>query len=453
VPVFVLLIIGAWSTHPTQSSAIPSSLLVQAPPACSRVGVIAVDPPSIADQNLLVGSSVTFNINVTNSCPITAFAVAIQYDLAVLKWQSIDQPVGTGDGSYPGTVLGLQAQPQHICVDGRLLAGLNCVALYDTAGVVSAALYVLSFTPTSDPTNGLLLKVTFKVIATGFSQLHVLLGVLSNAATGAQVSSTTLDGYFTNKICGIALCTPPVVNLVPNSNPFYQYQVATFNSTGSRSTNQNGFVQSRTWAWGDAKLGEPSSDTINVTSLSHIYTSTGIFYPTLTVIDNFGIKASKTIIITVVGNWVELSVGNVAIDHQTLVFPGTVIHIRSFIVNNSTVPENATLVVKLEGTILGQGSIQLKASRDTGNVSTTWDTTGYSPRVYRIDSVALPVPGQNSTSHSVKSSYVQLIEPRPSGTLSLSLLQSSGLGVILVAALVFLASRLKKRPSWETEPL
>src|SRR5712691_655268 len=92
-PLILLFIVGVWSTHQTESSAMPLPLSIQDQPACSHVGVIAVDPPSKADLNLQARSSVTFKINVTNSCPITAYAIALQYDPSVLKWQSIDQPL------------------------------------------------------------------------------------------------------------------------------------------------------------------------------------------------------------------------------------------------------------------------------------------------------------------------------------------------------------------------
>jgi hypothetical protein len=159
--------------------------------------------------------------------------------------------------------------------------------------------------------------------------------------------------------------------------------------------------------------------------------------------------------VNVISNWIELSVGDVSIDHVRQVYPGTVIHIRSNIINNSSIAENVTFFISLEDKPLNNVTLPLNPYPfgATGNLTATWDTTGYSTRVYRIDAYALPVSGQNSTRHIKVSSYVQLVIPLSTGTLSLSLFQTTGLGVIVLVAIAFLVSRLKKRPSWETEPL
>src|SRR5207249_6636526 len=82
-----------------------------------------------------------------------------------------------------------------------------------------------------------------------------------------------------------------------------------------------------------------------------------------------------------------------------------------------------------------------------------WDTHGYSPRVYRIDiKVDSNVP-QNVTSDKSASTFVQLIVSPPGGALSLSLFQTTGLGLIVLIGLAAGLARFRKKPSWEREPL
>jgi hypothetical protein len=454
VPAFLVLLILLSSGHQTQSLLAPYRFSQDPPPSpCTHIGVIAVDPPNNASFQLQQGSFVTFKANITNSCPITGFSVSLKYNSKVLKFSSLDQPAKVS-GSYSGSVLGSQAQAQRICIDNAPIEGV-CQD-FDGFGIVSVALYLLAAQPTPDPTSGLLFQVTFQVVAVGYSQLHFLgQSVLSNAVTGSSVGFLPSDGYFTNESCPVSssrLCTPPIVNFVSNSIPLYLNRPATFNSTGSRCTNQGCNIQSRTWEWGDTTLVQVN----NVTTIVHNYSEHARPYtPTLTIEDSYGVLASKTILVNVISNWIELSVGGVSIDNLRQVYPGTVIHIRSNIVNNSSIAENATFFISLEDRVLSNRTLSLNPYPygATGSLNATWDTTGYSPRVYRIDAYALPVYGQNSTKHIKVSSYVQLVIPLSTGTLSLSLFQTTGLGVVVLVAVAFLFSRLRKRPSWETEPL
>ena len=454
VPAFLILMISLSSGHQPQSPIAPYRI-GQDPPIqpCTHVGVIAVDPPSNASFSLQPPKFLTFKVNVTNSCPITGFSVSLKYNDKVLKFSSLDQPAKVSAG-YSGSVLGPQAQAQRICIDNAPIEGV-CQD-FDGFGIVSVALYLLARQPTADPTNGLLFQVTFQVLSVGYSQLHFLgQSVLSNAITDSSVGFLPSDGYFTNESCSTGtpkLCTPPVVNFVSNSNPLYLNRPATFNSTGSRCTNPGCILQSHTWEWGDTTLVQVN----NLTSIIHNYYEHARPYtPTLTINDSYGVLASKTILVNVISNWIELSVGDVSIDHVRQVYPGTVIHIRSNIINNSSIAENVTFFISLEDKPLNNVTLPLNPYPfgATGNLTATWDTTGYSTRVYRIDAYALPVSGQNSTKHIKVSSYVQLVIPLSTGTLSLSLFQTTGLGVIVLVAIAFLVSRLKKRPSWETEPL
>jgi hypothetical protein len=169
------------------------------------------------------------------------------------------------------------------------------------------------------------------------------------------------------------------------------------------------------------------------------------------VTDSYSITVSRSIIVNVHEIWIELSVGDVQVDHRTGVSAGTVIHIVSHILNNGVFPENATLTISLEGKMLSKNTFPLQHN-DGQSLSATWDTTGYATRVYRIDSIATPPPGANSTLHSIVSSYVQLIDPLPLG-LKLGLAQTVGIGILVIGVVVAVASRFKKRPAWETEPI
>jgi hypothetical protein len=118
------------------------------------------------------------------------------------------------------------------------------------------------------------------------------------------------------------------------------------------------------------------------------------------------------------------------------------------------------------------------ASQGVVNASATmnavWNTTGLTPRVYSIFVTIsdLATPGcatgklclmgnvnatylhENDPSSTLsKTVYVLMLSPQVSGGFSLSLLQTTGLGILVLVGVGAGLARFMKRPSYETEPI
>jgi len=217
------------------------------------------------------------------------------------------------------------------------------------------------------------------------------------------------------------------------------------------------------WSWGSeichavagVQVFYPPSSTVY-----HVFCNARDYDVTLLVNDTLGIKWEVTRVVTVQYVWVDVTYNGIGVDRQFNVLPGTVVHISASVVNNSTLAAPATLTIRLDtGLILANQPFNLTArgtplgtSGKVGPVA--WDTTGYPVRAYRINVVVdSPVP-QNLTRDKQASTFVQLIYPQPpGGLLSFSLLESSGVSILVIVALVAGLSRFRRKPSWETEPI
>jgi len=126
------------------------------------------------------------------------------------------------------------------------------------------------------------------------------------------------------------------------------------------------------------------------------------------------------------------------------------------VINNGSIAESSNMTISVEGRLLGDRASQsfsVGPFHQAISVTVTWDTTGYVPRVYRVSAVILEPSTANSTKGNVGTAYVQLIEPLPSGSLSLSLAETTGLGIVVLAAIGFTVTRLRRKPSFADEPL
>jgi hypothetical protein len=245
--------------------------------------------------------------------------------------------------------------------------------------------------------------------------------------------------------------------------------------------NQNAVAVSYTWDWGD---DTPSQVQTNLTQLMpHRFVlpafggiggcvSSGNCSVTLSVADSAGVDWITTIIVPIAHLKVQLSVGEVDIDHQFNVNPGTHINITAHIVNTSTIAEKASLNITVEGAspALGTGNFTLQPAGGTGRLSVVWDTSGLVPRVYgivvtvgnvisaqKIVTAAHPegifITFQNDTFNTQRTTYVLLILPMVTGNFSLNLIQSVGLGALVLVAAGAGLVRILKKPSYESEPL
>jgi len=435
------------------------AFLATAPPTKVRsvspaTATVSLVPQNISDVSKVAGSSLVLNVSVAFTPSISAFDLWVQFNPNVLS-------ASTSSIDYTGNILGSDAQVQSECINNEAVIG-SCGSL-DAQGVANLGLFLLGGRTTS-VSAGLLFRLTLNVVKAGFSQLHLLEVVLANGVTNVKYDSDsatviTQDGFFVNEFCGSTFCRAPSVDFT-----FLPVQpsigaTVTFNASASKATNPNAQIATYIWFWDEICHAVATTQPTPLPIITHVFCNKQIYHVSLTVSDTLGILWTRTEPVNVTYVFVDVSYGGIQLDHQYNVYPGTVVHITAGIRNNSTLPVNATLTITLDtGLFLGNKSFSL-AEGGSGKSTTgtydqvPWDTTNFSPRVYRIDVRVSSNAHQNVTNDKSTSTYVQLILQPQGGTLSLSLFQTTGLGIIVfVGALAGLA-RLRKKPSWEREPL
>lgn len=462
------------STLPVHAVSTPTTIFVTTPNGSNNI----TDLSNTQRQ-------VTFSINVSLSPSINAFQVFLNYNTTIFSAPSLD---------YSGSIFGSSSQVLLYCIDNHPQQGATCQP-QDGTGVISLALYMLGNQSTPATTSGLLFHVTLNVIGTGLGQIHILPAdskLTAAGSTRAYVPFKPQDGYYTNLACpknsSVACKSPMVTIRVSPASPSLG-STATFNATVIDS-NANAVVRSYVWDWGD---GTPVTLASNSSSRAHAFVlntfglgspciTSGACPVTVTVLDSDGVSWKTTLVVQIVHLFIKLSVSELTIDHQFNSVPGTQIHISVKIQNHSTIGERANLTIYLDNRALISHPFSLNASGSQfgtgGQLSVYWNTSGYAPRAYAVSaslcrqhcSTIDPqsglsgivsaqtvqgslLYGENVTSESTQTSYVILIIPQVLGALSLGLLQTAGLGILVVVAVALGLARFLKKPSYESEPL
>ena len=438
-------------------------------------GVHAVSPslkshisvnPAATTGNFNVGDAFTVALNLTNA-PVNStssyngFQVSLLYNYTILHVTGID---------YSSTVLGSNPVALVDCIDSIAIGNTQCTQL-DTVGVTTLALVCLAGScPDPIPVNGTLFKATFTVESQGFSEIHVLVGELSapkSGGTAVLVGLSTFDGYFTTQKCGLSFCTPPVpfFTLFPfriGSDGFVQVLKnanVTFDASKSNSTNGGGTILRYNWVWGDEGVTGPCLCPIVSHPFTLVTQGTNQKVVTLTIWDNHGADASLSIQVEVILIFIDLALNFVAADRTQGVLPGAVLNVTVEVKNNSFKTENATVSVNVGKSSLGTKTLPNLGAFTRGDTSVLWDTSGWTPAVYRIVARIDPVRNgtgfviENDTSNNVGVAYVQLLVPLPSSYglfLGLNLVDSTLLGLIVVVGLGasagFIGRIFRKKP-------
>jgi hypothetical protein len=439
----------------------------------------------------LLQKTVTFSVNISLAPSINAFTVFLAYNTAVFSNPSVE---------YTGNILEpLGGKLLKLCIDNQAKPGSVACALPDALGVISVAVYLQSDLSTPAVTNGLLFHVTFTIAGVGLGQVHLLPNVpgyaseLSGAGlggTGGHVSFITQDGYYTNLACPentSVPCKPPTVTIAVTPPTTSLGSPATFNATVI-VTNANAVVESYVWEWGD---GTPDTAPSSISVANHRFTlsqfglgavcvTNGDCPVTVSVLDTDHVSWKTTLVVSIAHLLIKLAVSELTIDHQFNSVPGTQIHISAKVQNHSTLAEKGNLTLFLDGKPINSHPFSLNASGSqfgtSGQVSVVWNTTGLAPRAYAVtvsvcrQHCLLSDPlsslsgivsaqaiggrflyGENDTSESSQTSYVILIVPQVLGAFSLGLLQTAGLGILIVIAAALGLSRFLRKPSYETK--
>jgi PKD repeat protein len=417
--------------------------------------LVAVNPQGVADLSKTPGATISIEVNITNAPPLNQFAAILTYNNTYLKAAS---PASL---DYAGNILGSQLFFTRECLDGKHGADVGDGGCQgdDGPGVTSFAVSLLG-NQTSTLSNGFLFKLTLQVAQTGFSPLHIsniVLATIKNGQSGVRVPAVTSDGYFTNIDCprgSLTLCKPPIADFTISPQVLTQGVAATFNGTTSTTPNPGAKIVRYDWFWGDP-VGR--GEDLNVAGVSkHAYSHSGNYTVTLAVTDTYSASAYRSFVVQVINVVVQALVNDITVNPLYGVLPGAVVNITAQIQNAGTVPINGTFRILLEGNSLGAGStkqFQNLQRLTHSSLSFAWDTKPYTPRVYRIDVVISPIANESNPNLNRASAYIQLIVSFGSGNLSLNLLQTTGLGILVVAAIGAALVRFRKKPSYLTEPL
>lgn len=398
---------------------------------------------------------------------------------------------------YTGNVLGTSTTLVNECINTK---GPTCNGL-DTAtpggpgwAVLSLGLAVLGNISTPNPTNGLLFHVTFQTNSSvlGIGQINLFEAQYTPAGTNNAIDAATYDGYYTNLTCPASSstpCRPPNISIQVIPQVPSQGGIATFNVT-ALDKNVGGKIAFGHWDWGDASSQQ---DQNNFTLLmSHTFSKDtfgavncviqGKCLVQLIVHDNQGVVWATTdivilrkLLVDITVQSIGLTVGGIAIADS--IFPNTFVHITATIRNQGTLAETANMTLSSEQGYLNSSRFKLGFQSQINSTSTLtaiWNTTNLTPRVYAIRvtisnlmtlgcaSGGLCLKGNVNQTYLAKNEpystltetvYVLIKAPEILGAFSLSLLQTAGLGLLVLVGLGFGVSRFTKKPSYETEPL
>jgi hypothetical protein len=477
----MILLVLALTLLANQSQWLPTAPLAHAqPPAFTSVKITAPNGSNNVTDLQHSLQAVTFGVNVSNSPPINSFGAVIDYNTTVFSVKGVD---------YTGNVLGGSATPVVFCIDGakQPTSARDCLDI-DGPGRIDLVMYLLGNQSTPSISKGLLFHITFNIIGTGLGQVHIfsaqLVGLTQNGPVNIPIHLPAEDGYYTNMACPAASstpCRPPLVTITHSPSTPSQTTLVTFNATVV-VRNAGAIAVSYTWNWGDKTPPEPPQT--NVTQLrEHRFiinalqgigacVAAGNCSVTMTVTDSAHVSWETTIVVPIVHIFVQLSVAEAVADPQFNVVPGTTVHIMAHISNRSTIAERASLNITLQGanSPLNSANFTLAASGGTGSLNATWDTSGKVPRAYgivvtignvisaqKVVTSAHPegvyITFQNDTSQIQRTTYVLLVLPLVTGSLSLNLLQSVGLGILVVLATAAGLARFLKKPGYESERL
>ncbi len=482
--IFLLIL---FYSHPTW---LPSAAIVNGQATPARVYIATPNGSANFTDLGHKNTSITFAVNIGSAPSIGGFVVYISYNAtnnkSVLISPSID---------YTGNVLVGSTQVVNNCVANvGICSGIDATGATPGTAILSFGLTELGNNSSPAVTNGLLFRVTFQIngAVSGIGQVHVLEAQYTPAGTSDNIDATTYDGYYTNAACPATSqtpCRPPSVSyqitpLTPSQGSPASFNVTvTVNNSGAKVTYLH-------WEWGDSTLSENQTDVSQIKRHVFALISFGadncVFRGKclvgLTVHDTYGIVWETTVVVKIVHVVVDISVGPTALtlsDRNPIsqIFPGTTVYISAIIRNFGTVPETATMTIGTELMVLNSSIFSLGPQgllNASSSMTAVWNTTGLTPRVYSvfvtISNLVTPgcasgglclrgnvnqtyVAQNDPTSTLSKTLYVLMLSPQLLGAFSLGLLQTAGLGILVVVGVGAGLARFMKKPSYETEPL
>ncbi len=435
----------------------PIDSAVQDPTNTTRVFV----DHNVTGIGLTPGQTFSVNINVVYLTNSSAFEIWISYDPSIIDVASINKAGGLFTDS---TVTA------EDCIDGgQNPSGTNCPYNLDTGpGIVN---YSLGLFTNTTATSGTLFSITFNVIGTGLSLIHFLKTDIAVAYTCregqigcesrvADLPTRSADGYFANKLCyDNRLCTPSVATIRVMSSVLKIGVPITLNATGSYGTNgPRDNITSYSWDWGDGNTIVPRPNPLD----THTYAQPSNYTVTLTIVDSYGATGQFSLVLRVIRFRIDLSVSLQGIIGQVF-YPGDQIALRAIVQNTGTNVSTSTFRFLVENRTLQELPLPVIQPNGQTTEIVTWDTTGYVPQFYKLIAEIDPPSGlfngtwlsvvkgklvANQTSDNISVVYILLTAPMPPGFgafLGLNLGETAGVGVLVLAGIIGVASLLRRR--------
>jgi hypothetical protein len=398
-------------------------------------GNLFVGPPQAESP---VGTYVTYDVNVSSMDPFDGWDVSVKTTPSVLYPASI---------SVTGNMIGSVFQVAN-CVNG---VGTGC-RIYDGAGVATSSAESSSGGQVGG--SGLLFTITYKVVASGYSYLHIPVGLDAIASSGLPVRHTDSDGTYGN---------PPKVPIAhftfspaPPANITQGVTNVTFDASLSSDPVPGGTITNYVWEITPATGGGLLDIRVSTSGpiWVHQFNSTyevGDLLVTLIVSDNL-LKSSQPFaeVITVLEKPVsDLVISAIRASPQDDILPGTPVVITATVLNKGTLTESRfNLTIFLDGrffrTVTYTGTPILRGHHV--NEPFTLDTTGLRPNSYDVVGKIQPSTDPNSNGYLT----IRIIVPILGAPIPLTVPEFIGLiiavlAVVGVVRLQISGLRLKRR--------
>ena len=342
---------------------------------------------NITDLNIGAGSTFKVDVNLTNAGPISAFDITLDYAISpMLKTilSTSTSSVTLSPGLFDG--VGLPSGCSALLLINRVLPDP-----YDTVRIAA----VLSGGCTVNG-NGRLFSVTFNVIDTGATSLHIeqaAHGRLQMLVVGPPPNFGNVPGlqvvnaYFRNQP-GI----PPVAKFSFTPNAPVLGDTVSFDATQSydpdNATLPGRGIRNYLWVFGDGSPSSLGSQVFHVFSFAPTVPATGYFEVRLVIIDtDDGIPVQQLTLVHILQPVVHDAAVNISVD-RVLVNASTPIQIAVTVYNRGNRDENITLNVGFD--YLGQTPIAnppqslLPQNSSPRSFTFTLRTTNLPPRIYTI---------------------------------------------------------------------
>jgi CARDB len=382
-----------------------------------------------------IGSTFTYQVNVSNMDPFDSWDVVVQTDPSVLDPVSI---------SVAGNMLGSVTVVAD-CING---SGSGCSINDNQGGAHSAA---AGNTGIPVPGSGRLFTITYKVVKDGFSYLTIPTGLDTLANSGVPVSHSDIGAVYGNP--------PPVpvasftFSPAPPANITQGVDNVTFDASGSTDP-AGGTIT--TYSWEIRPVGGGILDIKNSTSQPTWVHQFKGFYEvgdlkvTLVVKDTLGLSSQPfgQVITVLEKPNPNLIVSTIRASPQDNILSGTPVSITATVYNKGNILEHGfNLTIFLDGRVFTTVNSTVAIGRGRTIDSTfTLNTTGLKPNTYDIVGTIQPSTDPNSSGFLT----IRIVDPYLGASIPFTVPEFLGLVIATLAAigvvrLLVNRSRLRRR--------